>query len=747
MTRAARILSRLAVTGYIVAVGLLIVAIFVMLPGGLARWNDSTAWEPVAIPLVLGLLGYGAWAWPNRHRPWSFALVFLAAGTLSAFAVAVAAYASCPPQGESSGFAVIQRVLAFLLNSYDTSMFDGVSCPDDPPLALQFGRIVVLSVLFVAATRAVAVLLRGQLDRAIVRLARRVSLAVGVDAGSAGLLPALAAGAGGAVRVVLTPDVGAPWVRAARAAGWRVVTGDPESPASVRPLIRRGRARSALHALAVLSPDSTAAQRLVRAVEQALADRTEREPVRVLVRIDDAWQAEDWRRRYLGRAADWIVDTISSDEVTARLVVSDLLAAGADRVLLTGRSGLTFAVLAELAQQGREHEVLGDPALPEVVVVDPGAQEILEQHEFSQLRYGNGDALRARAVATEATAAGIEEAAEGARLPAVVFTGAPDGDAQRLAAVLGAGQPGWPVYSRFADVAGLGAEPLLARVRAFGTTLDAGTGRPVDNWERIARLGHERYRRAHPDPAIASRRPWEELDGFYRASNVRQVLAALGSAIAVGRSWGAGEDRAGMPSEAQLERMAELEHASWRRHLEAEGWRYAPVRDDRRRRHPDLRDWEQLDEAARTKNRDGVRSTLELLATLGYRSFDDTQWRTLQRRGEVTARRRDVPWDWTTAHGETLRGEAGDWEVVDETGATHSVAAGIFEATHREVGANRFERTGTVQARPAQTGELVETLEGTTTARDGQWVVRGEHGEEWLISGARLRSGYRPAAG
>ena len=30
-------------------------------------------------------------------------------------------------------------------------------------------------------------------------------------------------------------------------------------------------------------------------------------------------------------AADWIVDTISSDEVTARLVVSDLLAAGADR--------------------------------------------------------------------------------------------------------------------------------------------------------------------------------------------------------------------------------------------------------------------------------------------------------------------------------------------------------------------------------------------------------------------------------
>lgn len=744
MSRPTRVVAALAGIGFVAAVVLLVVAVFVPLHGPLARWNDPSAWEPLAIPICLGLLAYGLWAWPNRHRPHAFPLVFLAAGTLSAFVLATASYLSCPPADGSAGFNVVLRILGFVLNNYDTSMWDGERCAASPPLALQFGRLLVLLVLFVAATRAVAVLLRGQLDRAIVRFARPVSLAVGVDGGSAGLLPALAAGTEGAVRVVLTPDVGAAWVRTARAAGWRVVTGDPEQVAGLRGLLRRGRSGSALRWLAVLSPDSTETQRLVRVIEEAVGGRDAGGPVRVLLRIDDAWQAEDWRRRYLGRAADWVVDTISADGVTARLVVEDLLRAGVDRVVLLGRSSLSFAVLAELAQQGREREVLGEAPMPSVVVLDPDAAATLEQHEFSQLRFGNPGGVEARAVAAEPAAAAIEEAAEGAVLPAVVFTADPSADAQRLAAVLGAGQPGWLVYSRFAEVAGLGAEPLLARVHAYGSTLDAGKGRPVDSWERIARLTHERYVRRHPDPAIPSRRPWENLDPFYRAANVRLVLATLGSAIAVGRSWGAGEGRAGMPDDAQLERMAELEHTSWRRHLEGRGWRHATERDDRRRRHPDLLPWERLPEASRQKTRDGVRSSLELLATLGYRSFDDPAavWRTMRRRGEVRARRRDDAWDWTTASGETLHGAPGDWEVFDERGAAHAVAPDAFASSHRHVGDDRYVRTGTVQVRPARPGERVETLEGPLTAQAGQWVVRGDLGEEWVITGDRLAAGY-----
>src|SRR5690606_21137293 len=117
------------------------------------------------------------------------------------------------------------------------------------------------------------VLLRAQLDRVIARSARRMSLVLGVDDGAAALLPALAAGAEGATLVILTPDAGAAWVRGARIAGWRVVHGDPADPAVLAGLLRRGRRHSALRALAVLSADSTAAQRSVRAVEQAVSGR------------------------------------------------------------------------------------------------------------------------------------------------------------------------------------------------------------------------------------------------------------------------------------------------------------------------------------------------------------------------------------------------------------------------------------------------------------------------------------------
>ena len=626
-------------------------------------------------------------------------------------------------------------------------MFASGECGPGVPLALQFARLVQLTVLFVAASRAIAALLRGQVDRILVRLARRITLAVGTDAASAVLLPALAGERRSAVPVVVTPDAGAAWVRTARAQGWRVVAGDPASAGVLEPLLRRSRGRHALAAVAVLPSDSTSAQRLVRSVEQSVAGRTGT-PVRALVRIDDAWQAEDWRRRYLSRAGEWTVDTISIDEVTARLVVEDALHAGVDRLVVAGHSGLTFAVLAELAQQNRESDLLDAASAPAVVVLDPDGADVIEQHAFSQRRFGNSSGLQATASGSVPTAASVAKAVHGAAAPAILFAAEPDDRTERLTALLGAESPGWLVYSRRSEVAGLGREPLLARVYAYGSTLDAG-GRPVGTWERIARLGHERFIREHPDPTIPSRRPWNDLAPFYRASNLRQVLSTLANAVAVGRSWGAGESAAGMPSPEQLERMAELEHASWSAHLADNGWRYGDGRDDARRLHPDLRPWSDLDDEARDKTRDGVRSSLELLATLGYRSFDDTSaaWRTYHRHGVVWARRRDEAWDWSTPDGQPLRGSAGDWEVLDKRGHAHAVAPQAFTSSHRHLDGDRYERTGSVQARPAREGELIDTLEGALVAHDGEWVVRGDLGEEWVITAERLRTGYRAEVG
>jgi hypothetical protein len=52
-----------------------------------------------------------------------------------------------------------------------------------------------------------------------------------------------------------------------------------------------------------------------------------------------------------------------------------------------------------------------------------------------------------------------------------------------------------------------------------------------------------------------------------------------------------------------------------------------------------------------------------------------------------------------------------------------------------------------VQVRPAREGETIQTLEGPLAASAGEWVVRGDLGEEWVISGERLRAGYRGASG
>ena len=110
----------------------------------------------------------------------------------------------------------------------------------------------------------------------------------------------------------------------------------------------------------MLAPDSTEAQRLMTVVQAALEGRrpvTGNHPVRALLRMDEAWQAEDWRRRYLSRIPEWIVDTISENEVTARLLVDHMVERGVDHVLLAGQSDLTFAVVAELAQRGREGDL------------------------------------------------------------------------------------------------------------------------------------------------------------------------------------------------------------------------------------------------------------------------------------------------------------------------------------------------------------------------------------------------------
>jgi hypothetical protein len=735
---------------YLVGLFLLGLGVFVDLPGFLGAYSDPEAWWPILLQVVSGGAAFITWMRVNRRNNRPVAVVLLALGILTVVALAIPSYWACPDQNLSQGWSVLTRVVGLVTNNYNVDMFTVPTCQTGGvPLALQFARLAQLIVLLVAFASAVIALLRSQVDRVRVRLSPRLSLVLGAEPTSAPLLPALATDAERYTLAVITPDPLAPWVGQARVAGWRVVVADPHHPETLSRLLGRGGRRHSLRRLAVLAPDSTEAQRLMAAVQDAVQGRrsvTGNHPVRALLRMDEAWQAEDWRRRYLTRIPEWIVDTISENEVTARLLVDHMVERGVDQVLLVGQSDLTFAVVAELAQRGREHALDPErPALPGVTIVGPSADHVLEEHVLSQRRFGNTQLDRVRAEAS----LGIDEVvatAVGEHIaPAVVFSGDVSVADQRLAARLGASYAGLLVYSRHTEVTGLGADPLLAQVRAFGSTLDAGQGRPVDGWERIARLVHENFVRQYPDPQDPARRPWNELAPFYRESNVRQVLTVLGSAVAVGRSWGASaETQSSPPSPEQLDEMARREHESWLEHLKQSGWTWGAARDRTAKKHPDLLPWDRLSAESREKTRRGVVEALALLETLGYRSFDDpyAAWVRFRRRGEVSAVRRNQPWTWTTTDGTVLHGAAGDWEVTDEDGVTRSIAPSIFEKTHEAIDGQRWRRVGEIRGRRARPGEVVHSLEGDQTARVGQWVLRGVEDEEWLVPVEHLEASY-----
>ncbi|MEN0072318.1 MAG: hypothetical protein AAGC63_15175, partial [Propionicimonas sp.] len=111
------------------------------------------------------------------------------------------------------------------------------------------------------------------------------------------------------------------------------------------------------------------------------------------------------------------------------------------------------------------------------------------------------------------------------------------------------------------------------------------------------------------------------------------------------------------------------------------------VRDDARKRHPDLVEWEGLPADRQRSAMAGVVDTLLQLRALGYRAVRPPgrpvdPWQRFDRVGTVTASRLTAPHSWRTATGERLVGAPGDWLVTDEAGGTRTVTDASFRATH-----------------------------------------------------------------
>lgn len=116
-----------------------------------------------------------------------------------------------------------------------------------------------------------------------------------------------------------------------------------------------------------------------------------------------------------------------------------------------------------------------------------------------------------------------------------------------------------------------------------------------------------------------------------------------------------------------------------------------------------------------------------------------------RRLGVVTARKLDATHEWLTSEGSELRGERGDWLVVDAAGVERTVSAAQFPQMYRPLGGGRFRRSGTVLARRATAEEVVDTLEGAALARPGMWVLTDAAGGSWPVPDNVFRAGYEPS--
>jgi len=90
-----------------------------------------------------------------------------------------------------------------------------------------------------------------------------------------------------------------------------------------------------------------------------------------------------------------------------------------------------------------------------------------------------------------------------------------------------------------------------------------------------------------------------------------------------------------------------------------------------------------------------------------------------------------------------MRAEAGDWRITDDAHRSWSVASDIFASTYEHVAGDRWRRAGESLARPALAGEVINSLEGRQKASEGDWVIRGPKGEEWLASSDHFAASYQ----
>jgi hypothetical protein len=115
-------------------------------------------------------------------------------------------------------------------------------------------------------------------------------------------------------------------------------------------------------------------------------------------------------------------------------------------------------------------------------------------------------------------------------------------------------------------------------------------------------------------------RPWHELNEGYREANRHQadhIAVKLRATLCEAAPFGDPRPVA-IWSDDEVELLAKMEHRRWNANRWLEGWSVGP-RDDANKRHPNLVEWQDLDDETRDYDRKAVRQIPELLELLGLK--------------------------------------------------------------------------------------------------------------------------------
>jgi hypothetical protein len=163
-------------------------------------------------------------------------------------------------------------------------------------------------------------------------------------------------------------------------------------------------------------------------------------------------------------------------------------------------------------------------------------------------------------------------------------------------------------------------EKIATRAMILEGVLDAGAAMA----HQIYQHGQKMRRSPHQRELEAMRRDWGEIGETYRnASRASADHAAM-------KLWDAGWQPAGEGvkgeaapemTEAEVERLAELEHTRWVAERMLSGWRPGDKRDNRLRVHPNLVAWSELSAEDRAKDADQVRAAMTLGRAMHKRGF------------------------------------------------------------------------------------------------------------------------------